>query len=310
MRDEVSKVFGPEEINALLTTDDTLGGFLVPDDFQAELIKWEAGIAAIRPVARIISTNRDTAVFPKVAAHSSDTRYPSGFAGDWKAQAPSATSPGNPPTTQTQPTFEQERIPVHAWRPAAIEVAQETLEDSAVPLDTVLAQIIAETKAIDEDEKFRNGSGVGEPEGFLQAGIATVVTGSGTALTWGGLVDLVYTVPAQYRQRGRFVMNSLTYGKCLQMVDAGSNLIIPPNTTPNTLLGFPIIFHEGMASVAASAIPIVFGDWSQYVIAERTDLRIQRLTEAYAPNIGLLPWARLGGQVIQVGAFRTQTVST
>lgn len=311
--EEIQKLYGPEEVNALLTSDDTTGGFLVPEDFKAEIIRWQAGFAAIRPMARVIMTNRDTAVFPKVAkrtASRSNDRYSTGFTGDWKAQAPSATSPGNPPTTQTQPTFEQERIPVHAWRPDAIEVSFETLQDTPFNLEQMLQQVIAETKAIDEDEAFLNGTGVGEPEGLLNAGITTVGSAASGALSYEGIVNLVHKVPAQYRQRGKFLMNSLTYGKLLQVQDGAGNYVIPAYTAPGMLWTKEVRFHEGMANVSAGNTAIIFGDFNQYVIAEREDLRVQRLVESYAPNVGLLPWARLGGQVVQVGAFRAQIINS
>src|SRR5438876_1958190 len=176
----------PREILALLSTDATLGGFTVPEDFQAELLKALAGFTAIRPLARVQTTNRDSVVWPKLKKHASDARRTSGFAGDWKGQG--YVTGGTAPATQNQPTFEQERIPVHAWRPDAVEISPELLEDSAVSIDMVLSELIAETLAFDEDDKFLNGTGVNEPEGILQAGLTSVNTGSASALTYNGLL--------------------------------------------------------------------------------------------------------------------------
>ena len=44
------------------------------------------------------------------------------------------------------------------------------------------------------------------------------------------------------------------------------------------------------------------------LIEERLDLRVQRLTERFAPNIAFFPWARVGGQVVRKSAFRIGSV--
>ena len=297
----------PKEILALLSTDATLGGFTVPEDFQAELLKALAGFTAIRPLARVQTTNRDSVVWPKLKKHSSDSRKISGFAGQFQGQG--TYTGGTAPTVQNQPTFEQERIPVHAWRPDAVEISPELLEDSAVNIDMVLSELIAETLAFDEDDKFLNGTGVNEPEGILQAGLTSVNTGSASALTYNGLIDLYTGVPAQYRQNGTFMLNSNTYGKILQLQDNQLRPIFIPNQLIPTLWGRPIQFHENMANVSASSKSIIFGNFRYYMIVERQGLRIQRLVERYAPNVGFLPSARIGGQVIQIDAFRVQNTS-
>ena len=49
---------------------------------------------------------------------------------------------------------------------------------------------------------------------------------------------------------------------------------------------------------------MIFGDFRSYFIAERLDLMVQRLVERFAPNLGFLASARIGGQVVRTSAFR------
>lgn len=302
-------VVAPKEIHALLSTDDTLGGFLVPDDFKAEVLKALAGRAAIRPLCRVIQTNRDTVVYPRVVRNTSDSRYPSGFAGTWQQQG--YVTGGTAPTVQNQPTWAQERIPVHDWQPNAIEISPQLLEDSAVPVESIIAGLIADTLAHDEDDAFLSGNGVGRPEGILSAGCTTVNTGGASDITYAGLIDLLMNVPAQYRQNGTFLMKSTTYGNLLKLnTGTGGVYVVNPTQTPAQLWGRPIAFHEGMdACTTGSNKPIVFGDWSNYLIVERQGLRVQRLVERFAPNVGFLPVARIGGQCVNTDAFRVANVS-
>jgi len=105
-------------------------------------------------------------------------------------------------------------------------------------------------------------------------------------------------------------MNSSTYGDILQLESSGGFSLFPPNSLPGTLFNRPISFSEFMPDVGAGTVPIVFGDFSYYWVADRHQLRVQRLAERFAPNVGLLATARYGGQPVRSNAFRTQTVST
>ena len=298
-----SAKLGPSEMHALLGTQGDLGGFLIPEDFRREVVKDLAGFAVIRPIARVIPTSSSTLVLPSIQSRSATERdYSSGYTGAWKPEG--YVTGGTAPPTQDQPKFSQERIPVHVWQPDAIEVSTELLADSAVPLDMVLAEIIAETRAMDEDAAFINGNGIGKPMGLLQSGILETTTGSSANVTYDSLVDLFSALPAQYRQNARWLMSSATFAQVLKLKDSQNRPIFTPNEIPGNLWTKPMVFSEFMPDPAADSRSVVFGDFRYYGIADRQELRIQRLLERFAPNIGILPTARVGGQVIRKAGFR------
>lgn len=300
----------PQEMHLLVGTQGDLGGFLVPEDRRTVVLKDMPGIAVIRRVARVEGTGRDTLVFPAIQANATNPKmYSSGFTGAFKAQG--YTSGGTAPPTQDAPKFEQLRIPVWSWQPAAVELSQELIEDSGANVIGIAEQLIAETFGLDEDYEYINGSGVGRPEGVLgQPSIEAVHSGSASLLTYGGLVDLWASLAGQYRQNARWLMSSLTFGAILKLADSQLRPIFTPNQTPDTLWNRPILFSEFMPEVEASAYPIVFGDFSHFVIADRQGVRVQRLTERFAPNVGLLPMARVGGRVSRPNAFKKQLIAS
>lgn len=296
---------GPAEMHALLGTQGDLGGFLIPEDFRREIVKDLAGFAVMRNIARVIPTSSSTLVLPSIQSRSGTERnYSSGYTGAWKPEG--YVTGGTAPPVQNQPTFSQERIPVHVWQPDAIEVSTELLADAAVPLDMVLAEVIAETRALDEDSAFILGNGIGKPLGLLDpgTGLTTIDSGSSANVTYDSFVDLFTALPAQYRQNARWLWSSATFGQILKLKDDQSRPIFLPNEIPGNLWGKPMLFSEFMPDPAADSKSVVFGDFRYYVIADRQELRIQRLTERFAPNIGILPTARVGGQVIRKAAFR------
>jgi HK97 family phage major capsid protein len=308
---------GPAEIHALLSSDQTLGGYLVPEDLRADIISAEAGYAVLAPLCRTEPTSSDTLVFPKKKPHATDQRRTSGFAGTWRQQG--YVTDGTAPTVQNQPTFQQERIPVHSWQPDAVEVSPELLEDAEANVEAIIADSIAECLAFDKDDAILSGVGQVDPEGILNAGITTVNSGGATSIAIGGILAQFSELPAQYRQRATYVMASRTMGAILQLnTGTGGVYLFPPNQWNNTILGRPVVFLDygmdtataaGGTTFTAGKFPIIFGDWSRYIIAQRGALRIQRLVERFAPNVGFLPTARLGGHCVLSDAFRIMKIA-
>ncbi len=301
----------PQEQHALVGTTDSLGGFLVPDEFMDELIKELPGFTVIRPLAKVQRTSRSSATFLTVAGSGNDA-YSSGVSGSFRAEG--WVVGGNNIPTQDQPRFGRERVPVHIWAPDVIEITMELMDDASVNLDAEVRSLLAETRGIDEDSAFIAGTGVGQPMGLLTevglGNITTVQSGAANAQTYDGLVNLYTALPAQYRSRATWLMNSTTLGLIMQLDNgAGSNHIFGANTVPTEFFGRPIVVSEFMPDGDTDGNDaIIFGDFSYYAIADRMDMRIIRLTERFAPNIGLLAVARVGGQVLKTAPFRAQNV--
>lgn len=305
------------ERNALMVVDDTVGGFTVPEDFRTEILKAVAGFSVVRRAgARSITTNRTQVTFPTVNPgtnpYSSDlTAGNSDASSNWKPEG--KFTGGTAPDQQNKPTFGREIIPVHIWQPDVVEITPELLEDTAIALEGLLADLFAEVRALDEDWAFLLGNGVGKPEGILNSGATTVNFGdqSSDLLIYSDVVNTFVGLPAQYRGNASWIFNSNTFGKILKMdgnngTGRDERPLFNVNELFQNLLGRPFYVSEFMPSVASAvgAKACIFGDMRHFVIVERRDMRIQRLVERFAPNIGLLPTARIGGQVTVRDAFR------
>jgi len=296
---------GGKEKFALLEADETKGGFLIPDDLKAEVMKDLAVQAAFRIAgARVVSTSRQQIVWPSVKSNAADDRYSSNVAGSWRREGEVGTSGGAPPT-QDQPTFGQERIPILIWQPDVIVVTQEFLEDDAIGVEAIIADLLAEVRALDEDSAFTDGDGVIKPLGLLRdPDISTVNSGVAGKLSYPGILKTWAALRAPYRQAAKWMMNSKTYAETLMLESSGGFPLFPPNSLPGTLLNKDVVFNEFMPDVAAGATPVVFGAFQNYVIAERVDFRLARLTERFWPNVALGATARVGGKTVRPRAFK------
>ena len=75
---------------------------------------------------------------------------------------------------------------------------------------------------------------------------------------------------------------------------------------PNVLLGRPIASSDSMATIAASAKVIGFGDFSEYQIKDTTGMAMQVLDQLYAENgqIGFKGYERTDGKLITPEAIK------
>jgi len=291
------------EKKALYESDDTLGGFYAPTEYVEEIIKTVTEISPIRSIARVRQTNKRGIEIPKRT-------------GQFSAQWVSETGTRSETTGYTTGLLS---IDAHEQY-ALVDISQAMLEDSAFNLEGEMSSEFSEQFSKAEATAFVSGNGVGKPLGFTDssAGVSSTNSGSGTALTADGLLDLVYAIKSEYLSGSKFVMNRGTFAKLLQLEDGegqkifhvGLNLV---NGAPSTIVGFPYVLATDMADIGSGTKPIAFGDFSRaYTIVDRVNLSIMRdpYSQATSGNIRYVARRRVGGTVVLPEAIRLQNISS
>lgn len=187
-------------------------------------------------------------------------------------------------------------------------------------METWLAGRIAEKFARSESAAFISGNGVDKPKGVLSypavangtwswGNLGYVASGAAGALsTIDPLVDLVYALPAQYRARAVFVMNSRTTGVLRKLKDADGRLLWSDGMVagePARLMGYKVLICEDMPDIAANSLAIAFGDFQAgYTIVERPDLRVLRDPYSAKPHVLFYATKRVGGGVTDFAAIK------
>lgn len=200
---------------------------------------------------------------------------------------------------------------------------QQLLEDSLVDIEAWLANEVDVEFAYQEGLGFVNGDGVNKPKGLLQytaapshpaGAIPTVISGAAADLTYDGLVNLVYDLPSERTPAARFVMNRSTIGKIRLMKDTQNRPLWEPSVQvgePSTLLGFPITEIAAMPSVAANAIPVMFGDFNRgYLIIDRVGTRVLRDPYTAKPYVLFYTTKRVGGGVQDPTVLRYHKIAS
>lgn len=283
------------------------GGFAVPRQIDAIIASRLTEISPIRAIAQVVQTG--TSGYRKLVATT-------GVASGWVSEAAPRPETATPQFAEIAPPTGD----LYA-NPAA---SQTMLDDVGFDLETWLASEIATEFARAEGTAFVSGTGVGQPEGFLNTDKATAedgvrafsalqyigsgsATGLGTALDV-KLIDLIHALKSGHRQGAVFVMNSTTLANVRKLKTSDGAFLWQPGMVegqPDRLLGYPVIEAEDMPDVAAGTFPIAFGNFRNgYLIAERSATRVLRDPFTNKPFVHFYATKRVGGKVLDSNAIK------
>jgi len=190
------------------------------------------------------------------------------------------------------------------------KVSLQVLEDNAYNLEQALIEEFSMAFAVLEGAGFISGDGVGKPEGLLtHASIPHIPSGDATLIKADAVMQLPYELKSDYARNGHYVMNRATLGTIRRLKDATSgDYLWQPGFggQPNLLCGYPVLECSDMPAIGAGNFPVIFGDFGRgYLIVDRIEMMVQRLTEKYAEygQVGFLARRRVAGQVVLAEAF-------
>ena len=282
------------------------GGYLVPDETEAEIGKRLSALSPIRSIASV--RQMSGAVLKKPFSLT-------GPASGWVAET--AARPQTATNTLTELQFPA--MELYAMPAATASL----LDDSAVDLDQWISGEVEAAFAEQEGTAFVSGNGVNKPKGFLDypavaestwswGNLGYVATGVAGALPASHasdvLIDTVYAIRAGYRQNATWVMNRKVQASIRKLKDADGNYLWQPPAAPGSramLMGFPLVEAEDMPDAATNATPIAFGDFGRgYLVVDRTGVRVLRDPYSAKPYVLFYTTKRVGGGVQDFSAIK------
>ena len=295
-----------------------LGGFLVPEDWRMEVIRRMAGYTFVRSRARVVQTVRDKVEYPVLIGGNS--LYTSGVRVTWVDEIPADAD-----VAGTQFKVGSVDIPVHTVM-ARIDPSRNLIEDAGLNVVDFIANLFAESFALDEDQKFLTGTGAGTPRGVLGGrsgaevipldGITTVALGGASTLTSDGIIDLAFGLDAQYMADAVMVANKATFKAIRKLQDANDDYLWEKGLQkglPPMVVGQDFYMNEVLPDVAANAYPLIHGNWSGYTIVDRVGLTVERVedtTTVGRNKIAIFGRRRTGGDVTETWKFAAGKVAT
>ncbi|MBK3797531.1 phage major capsid protein [Pseudomonas sp. Choline-3u-10] len=282
--------------NTMGTGTGSEGGFLVPNEFSANLLAALKDYGGMRSVAQVIRTETGAAMdFPTTDATSEEGE----IVGE------------NAPTTNEDASFGTMAHVVYKFSSKDIAVPFELLQDSAIDIEAHLRDRLNERLGRITNRLFTTGTGANQPHGAVTGSAAGKIgaTGQTSIITWEDLIDLVHSVDPAYRRSAScslmFHDNTLRELKKLKDND-GRPLWLPgiDVAEPATIAGQRYTINQDMPVMAAGAKSVLFGDFNRYLIRDVMQVALFRMTDsAYTKKgqVGFLAFMRSGGRLMDVG---------
>lgn len=190
------------------------------------------------------------------------------------------------PFLESDPTYGQVTLGSYKFG-QLIQVSRELVEDSAVDLLAHLARFAGRAIGTVTGTYMVTGTGTSQPQGIANSPTAgkTGATGQTLTVIANDLVDLYHSVISGYRANAYWVMNDLSAAIIRKLRDdtGGTglgNFVWQPGLqagAPDTIFGRPVVTDPNMATMAANAYSIAFGDFSEYfVIRDVNAVRFER----------------------------------
>ena len=251
---------------------DEFGGFLVPEEFHAEVIRFQNENAIVRPRARVFTMARDTFNVPSL--DQSASRF-GGVSFTYEGE----TEPG----TFTRPTFGKITLSVKKLM-ALCAVSNEMLADSAINIANFLVNLYGEALTYREDTEFLTGNGVARPLGIIaDPKVPALERQTAGRITFNDIVGMYERLPAWASANAAWITTKAGVGQLMRMradaVTAGDSagaMIFQPSmqqNVPMLLHGKPVLETDKLPAVGAKG-DLILGDLRGYFIGDRGTIQV------------------------------------
>lgn len=297
------KLVTPEEWAVLRNTmsvgTSAQGGYTVPTEVATSVADALKAYGGMRDVAEVFRT-----------AQGNDINFPT---------SDGTTETGeligeNTTATGADPSFGVVTLKTYKFSSKIVAVPFELLQDTSIDMEGFIRTRLVTRLGRVTNTYFTTGTGISQPNGIVTAASAGKIgtTGQTTTVIFDDMIDLIHSVDPAYRALGRckFMLNDASLKIIHKLKDtAGRPIFLPgydglSGPMADTILGYPIQINQDVATMAANAKSILFGDFAFYKIRDAMDIQMFRFDDsAYIKigQIGFLAWMRSGGNFTDVG---------
>lgn len=288
--------------NAMSTTTTTEGGYTVPAEIAAMVVDAMKAYGGMRAVSQVLTTAGGNSLnYP-----TSDGTSEVGEIVDQNGAASSADI-----------TFGTVAVNPYKYSSKKIALPVELVQDAAIDVVAFVVNRLATRLARITNQHYTVGTGSGQPFGVMARASTgkTGATGTATSVTYDDLIDLIHSVNSAYRTNARFMLKDLSVAVIRKLKDTTGRPIWTPGDmegidggTPSTICGYAYTVNDDIATMAANAKSIAFGDFSQFVIRDVQNstsmLRFDDSAFALNGQVGFCGWTRTGSNLLDTSAVK------
>ena len=297
-----------EEFRNLQQGVNTKGGYLVPEQFSAQLLKDLDDSVFMRQLATVLPTLTTGASIgvPTLDTDPGDA--------DWTSEIATVTE-------DTDMTLGKRELSPELCS-KLIKVSDRLIRTAALSPEQIVRERLAYKFSITEEKAFLNGNGAGQPLGIFTAsndGISTsrdISTGNqATSITFDGLMEAKYGVKSGYASNGSWLFHRDAVKQISKLKDGNGQYIWQQSVQvdgPDTILGRPVYESEYAPNTFTTGQYVgMFGDFSYYWIVDSMMMEVQRLNELYAASnqVGFIGRKETDGMPALEAAFSRVTLA-
>ena len=289
------------ETRAQGTVPNSSGGFLIPTTLASRIIEVMKAYGGLRQFATVMNTTAgETINFP--------TNDDTGNEGELVAE--------HEKVDETELEFGQKSLGAYKYSSKVVRVSIELLQDSAFALDSFITRKFGQRLGRITARHYATGTGSEQPTGLITAADVGYTSTSSTTIGYVDLLRLKHSVDPAYRNMGdcRWLFNDSTLLMLKEMLDDNGRPLWKPSIadgTPDLIDSDPYVVDQGVAKAGAGAVPMAYGDLSEYVIRDVMGFQLHRMVEKYIDygQIGFLAFLRSDANLMDSEAVKTLKMS-
>lgn len=299
-RTRMASRVNPDIRAAMSTTTNTEGGYTTAIEYQRSLESAMKQFGGVRQAATVIQTATGTQMQFPTADATAET-------GELVGQ--------NAAVALGETTFGLTTLDVYKFSSKKIALPFELLQDSFIDIEAYIQALLAVRLGRIQATYHATGTGTGQPRGIVTGAALgkTGTTGQTTSVIYDDLVDLEHAVDPAYRSNPGvgFMLHDSSLKVVRKIKDTqGRPIFVPgyeqgnPGGAPDRLLGRPIYICQELATMAANAKSILFGDFRKYIIRDVMDLTLFRMTDSaftLLGQVGFVAFMRSGANLVDAG---------
>lgn len=237
---------------------ESAGGYLVPDEYRAELVKRLPELSELFAHVRQIPVASDAGSMPSLATD---------IGVSWDEAENAAFE-------EQTPAFGSITWAIHRAN-AFTKMSRELVADAAPKIADVVTDLFIEAMGAEMDRVIAIGNGTDEPRGLISAvSISSVSTGT---ITFAKLITVEFTLAKKYRKRARWVLNNTNVRRIQTLVDTNGQPLFRRDAGEHgagTILGYPISQQDDLPDSE-----ILFGDLRYYLWFDREQVGVEATTQ-------------------------------
>jgi len=284
--------------NTQVVGTDSLGGFLVPQEFSNELDVATLFTGEVERLAKKLNTASGGLLdYPTVDDTGTDAILTSEAAA----------------VTTADMTFANKQLSAYNYS-SLVKVSAQLLQDSAFDLNSFLVEAMGERIARATNAAFTTGDASSKPQGIVVGSSLGNTAAGATAITADDVLDLIYSVDASYRNKPSFGLmahdNIISAIRALGVGSSNDYPIWQPGMAvgqPDRIFGVPVYVNNDMqSSIATATKTMIAADFSKYVVRNAGGVQFLRLNERFMNEleVGFIAYKRADGAVLNSAAVK------